>query len=632
MGNGRSKYILGERIAQGGMAEIYLGKIVGAEGFTRLCAFKKVLPHFTADQEFMEMFRNEAMVAKQLQNKNIVQVYDFESDPVQGSMLVMEFVDGQDLRSILREVEKARKRIPVELAVYIAAEVLNGLGFAHASVDMSGKSLGIIHRDVSPQNVLVSFEGDVKITDFGIAKVQSAASNTRAGVLKGKFRYMAPEQAKGESIDARSDIFALGIVLYEMLTMARLFKGDDDFQILQAVRDCNVRSPNEVNGVSIPPELESIALKLLARNPAERYQTARDAVKDLTRFLYSYRKDFFPGELSEFMQQIFADKLSSARDKMRSTLALPVDAVFMAPNLSQQNGNLDSRPLAGSIEGRDFSDVLVESSKHSAQPKQSLNANRFDHPPAVPPLPEVQVQLATSGANGAAIELNHQGTRKTLNQRTVGAIKAERDFRAQRVAIPEKKKGFEKIFFLIALVFSVVFFVLFLALKQRVLKISSVIEIKSAVSSQKRVKIRINGTAFKGGAWVDLPLKLQVDAGQQVIVVSKPGFKDQRIVFQAPLIGNTLWGGPQTETVLLGKESNLANLIILTDPVGAKIIVDDGQFVGTSGRQIEFVPVGRRYKVRIEHPRCSPQVGEVELPASAANALYTKQYKLKNCR
>lgn len=212
MATGQPKYILTERIAQGGMAEIHLGKSVGLDGFARVCAFKRILPHFAQDNEFVEMFRNEAQVAKQLQNKNIVQVFDFVSD---GSsyMLVMEFVDGQDLRALLSGAEQKRKRIPIEIACYAAMETLSGLSYAHSAVDVSGKSMGIIHRDVSPQNILISYDGDVKITDFGIAKAENQSSNTRVGVLKGKFRYMSPEQASGYNIDARTDLFAVGIIL-----------------------------------------------------------------------------------------------------------------------------------------------------------------------------------------------------------------------------------------------------------------------------------------------------------------------------------------------------------------------------------------------------------------------------------
>ena len=262
MSQSQPKYILTERIAQGGMAEIHLGKLVGSDGFARACAFKRILPHYAQDNEFIEMFRNEANVAKQLQNKNIVQVFDFVSD---GSsyMLVMEFVDGQDLRGVLSAAEQKGKRIPIELACFIAMETLSGLSYAHSAVDVTGKSMWIIHRDVSPQNILLSYDGDIKLTDFGIAKAGSQNSNTRVGVLKGKFRYMSPEQASGYNIDARTDLFAVGIILYEMLTMARLLKGED-LAVLEAVRKCAITPPSQMAGNGhIPQELDAIVMKLL---------------------------------------------------------------------------------------------------------------------------------------------------------------------------------------------------------------------------------------------------------------------------------------------------------------------------------------------------------------------------------
>jgi serine/threonine protein kinase len=624
---GRSKYILGERIAQGGMAEIYLGKIVGSEGFTRLCAFKKVLPSFAEDQEFMEMFRNEAMVAKQLQNKNIVQVYDFESDFGQGPMLVMEYVDGQDLRSILRDVEKQKQQIPVELAVYIAAEVLNGLGFAHASVDMSGKSLGIIHRDVSPQNVLVSFEGDVKITDFGIAKVQSAASNTRAGVLKGKFRYMAPEQASGEGIDARCDIFAMGIVLYEMLTMTRLFKGDDDFQVLQAVRECKIRSPNEVKGVSIPSELESIVFRLLAKDPAKRYQTARDAVKDLTRFLYSYRKDFFPGELAEFMQKIFAPKLEAARDRMRTTLAIPTDAVNERFSQSFGNGGLPEFLVGANSSGeapkgsdlRKPESAIAGSNIFSVQSvSQEIEIDRKDVAVGKDPRKTLDSKLA--------VTVSRAGRRPTPR-----AMAGERSITRVSQKAP-RRRSFENIGIVAVflLVLGAVGF--YVALNKRIVRFPTVLELKPYMEAQRRVKLRVDGKPYRGGAWIDLPIKMNLDWGTHVIQVSKPGFKEYKFELKAPMIGNSLWQSTKVESVLLGKDAPLGNLLILTNPDGASVSVDDNQFTGIAGRQIEFLPVGKRYKLRIEHPRCPPFVGEVDMPRNAADEIVTKQFSLRGCR
>jgi len=204
-----SRYILAKKIARGGMAEIFLGKQVGEDGFQRLVAIKRILPHYSSDQEFSQMFRDEAHICKRLQHANIVRVEGFEE--VDGSYaLIMEYVDGADLRTLLHAIEQSKKRMPVPMACYITAEAARGLHYAHTKIDeITQQPLGVVHRDVSPQNILVSFEGEIKITDFGIADAESKLTETRPGIVKGKYSYMSPEQISAKQVDARTDIFAL---------------------------------------------------------------------------------------------------------------------------------------------------------------------------------------------------------------------------------------------------------------------------------------------------------------------------------------------------------------------------------------------------------------------------------------
>ena len=417
--SGQPKYILTERIAQGGMAEIHLGKSVGLDGFARVCAFKRILAHYSQDNEFIQMFRNEAMVAKQLQNKNIVQVFDFVGDG-QSHMLVMEFVDGQDLRSVLMVAEQSKKRVPVELACYICIEALSGLHYAHSAVDVNGVGMGIIHRDVSPQNVLLSYEGDVKITDFGIAKAQNQTSTTRAGVLKGKFRYMSPEQAKGENIDARSDIFALGVILYEMLTMQRLFKGED-MAVLEAVRQCKIKSPSAAGATHVPPELDAIVLKLLSGELDKRYQNGKEAIKDLSKFLYKFRPDFFAGELSEYMHVLFADKITSARERLRSTLALPVGA--MGPGGFQD--------VLGRGMYNDHHSSVMDLSQHGAQERAAVQQQNQIN---VEPLRQ-QVVAAHANQVKASMAVNGSGVAMGQGNNAVRKAKQALDQNAKPAKI-----------------------------------------------------------------------------------------------------------------------------------------------------------------------------------------------------
>ena len=217
------QYILLDKVGSGGMAELFKAKKVGIEGFERVLAIKRILPHLSSDEEFIDMFIAEAKLVALLSHKNITQVYDFGKIG-QNYFIAMEYIRGKDLRGLLKRCNEKNIKFPITLAVFIAKEVASGLSYAHRQKDSMEKSLNIIHRDVSPQNILISYDGDVKVVDFGIAKAGSQ-SRTTTGVLKGKLSYMSPEQAWGKTIDHRSDIFAIGIVLYEMLTGERLLRG-----------------------------------------------------------------------------------------------------------------------------------------------------------------------------------------------------------------------------------------------------------------------------------------------------------------------------------------------------------------------------------------------------------------------
>ncbi|MEZ4270530.1 MAG: serine/threonine-protein kinase, partial [Myxococcota bacterium] len=208
------KYLLLDRVNIGGMAEVYKAKAFGVEGFERILAIKRILPNMADDSEFINMFVDEARIAVQLSHANIVQIFELGKFENQ-YYIAMEYVSGKDLRQILDDYRKRKEFIPLSAAAYLASKVCEGLDYAHRKTDPSGRPMNVIHRDVSPQNILVSYEGAIKLVDFGIAKAEDRASKTQAGVLKGKFGYMSPEQVRGMEIDHRSDIFAVGILLYE---------------------------------------------------------------------------------------------------------------------------------------------------------------------------------------------------------------------------------------------------------------------------------------------------------------------------------------------------------------------------------------------------------------------------------
>ena len=298
-------YRLLERIAVGGMAEVWRARRKGVEGFQKTVAIKKILSHLTGSSDFVTMFIDEAKLAAQLTHANIVQIYDLgkvEDD----FYIAMEYIEGKDLRSILNRATDIGRPMPVGLALQIVSALARALDYAHRKRDFENRAMGLVHRDVSPQNVLISYEGEIKLCDFGIVKAVAKASTTQMGALKGKLQYMSPEQAWGKEVDARSDIFSLGSVLFEVLTGQRLFTGDSEIGVLDAVRDCRIRSPKELVP-ELPPEIDRIALKALAPTPEARYQTAGELERDLQSVIETVKPGAGQAEMAAYMDELFRD-------------------------------------------------------------------------------------------------------------------------------------------------------------------------------------------------------------------------------------------------------------------------------------------------------------------------------------
>ncbi|MFZ5471140.1 MAG: protein kinase domain-containing protein [Myxococcota bacterium] len=308
------KYLLLERINVGGMAEVFIAKAFGVEGFERILAIKKILPTMAEDEEFITMFIDEARISVQLNHANIVHIHELGKHDAT-YFIAMEYVAGRDLRTLLERYRRRKEVTPTAQAVYVASKICEGLDYAHRKKDARGQELNIIHRDVSPQNILVSYEGEVKIIDFGIAKAANRSQKTQAGILKGKFGYMSPEQVRGLPIDRRSDVFAVGVILYEMLTGEKLFVGESDFSTLEKVRNAEVPQMRQFNP-GIPPELEKVVLKALAREQEDRYQWASDLQEDLMRFLLAGDAIYSAKQLASFMREAFAEDLLREAEKM----------------------------------------------------------------------------------------------------------------------------------------------------------------------------------------------------------------------------------------------------------------------------------------------------------------------------
>ncbi len=305
------EYLLVERLARGGMAEIFLAKLCGAEGFEKELVIKKILPEWSANRDFLSMLIDEAKLAVQLAHANIVQVHELGQEGGD-YYIAMEYVNGIDLRRLWEKMADQGKRLPLEITTNVILNALEGLSFAHTRRNAKGVELKIVHRDISPQNILISFDGEVKITDFGIAKAALRTTETASGVHKGKFSYMSPEQANLEEVDPSSDLFALGIVFFELLTGRRLFGGVSDIETLDRIRRAEITFTGQEERET-PKELRQIVLKALQRDLGQRYPSAAAFQEDLHRFVSRQRLSLRRERLATFLQELFREEIGEAR-------------------------------------------------------------------------------------------------------------------------------------------------------------------------------------------------------------------------------------------------------------------------------------------------------------------------------
>ena len=314
------KYEVLARLDSGGMAEIFLARARGLAGFEKLVVLKRILPHLAAEEEFVSMFLVEAKTTVALSHGNIVQVFDMGKGEEGDYFIAMEYVAGKNLRRYLRR-SLDKEKVPIEppLAAWIASEILRGLDYAHRRTDSTGKPLGIVHRDLSPHNILISYEGEVKVADFGIAKAAGKVVHTETGLIRGKASYMSPEQARAEDLDGRSDIFSTGILLYELLTGSAPYEGESSDAILRNVLKGPPPPPSSKRP-NISAELDTIVLKALATRREDRYETCDLLLKDLGTFLQTAGVVVGPRDLAARMSSLFAEDVE---DERRQLAALP---------------------------------------------------------------------------------------------------------------------------------------------------------------------------------------------------------------------------------------------------------------------------------------------------------------------
>jgi serine/threonine-protein kinase len=341
------KYTLLRKLAVGGMAELFLAIQRSVAGFEKLIVIKRILPSMNQDRAFIDMFLHEARVAATLSHPNIVQIFDVgQVDTTY--FIAMEHVHGEDLRSIVRQMKKKGVNdFPLEHAISIVLGTCGGLAYAHEKRDIDGSALNIVHRDISPQNVVVTFSGDVKIVDFGIAKSDTKLyAETKSGRLKGKVPYMSPEQARGEVVDWRSDIFATGVMLFELTTGKRLFKGAGDYETLKLICDREYPTPSQVRP-DYPPELEAIVMRALQKDRDKRYQSAREMQQALEDFARKERIPVSTIALNHFMQSLFEEKLAAQKEALLQGKQLAdIIELQRTPDSADENNRLSQSVLS----------------------------------------------------------------------------------------------------------------------------------------------------------------------------------------------------------------------------------------------------------------------------------------------
>ncbi|MEE2830653.1 MAG: serine/threonine-protein kinase [Myxococcota bacterium] len=424
------KYYLVDPVAVGGMAEVFLAKTFGASGFEKVQVVKRILDEYAADANFIEMFIDEAKLSVQLTHPNIVQIFDFGKIDL-SYFIAMEAVDGKDLKSVLRRLAKRGEHMPVDMACIVAHQSAKGLHYAHERSDAVGLPLNIVHRDVSPSNLLISYEGQVKVADFGIADADSGAHATQAGVLKGKYSYMSPEQSLGAILDQRSDIFSLGICLWESLTGHRLFRRDNNLETLEAVRNAEIPAPSQYNP-AVPPELDAICFKALERDIEGRYSTAAEFQRALGDFLLPETADRICPQLATWMHERFGEEIRRERERLERGTRIAT---------ALHSGNeVDFRSMDSSEEVLDLAYHETDLREETHGTKTVLPRTRSAPPPRI----GLILGVVTAFSLGAAVLLflianlgtETTGSEPELARETPAAVVAEPDRTTASTAKP----------------------------------------------------------------------------------------------------------------------------------------------------------------------------------------------------
>jgi serine/threonine protein kinase len=526
------------------MGEIYLAKSRGAAGFEKTVIIKKILEHLAQEEEFVTKFLDEGRIVVNLTHGNIVPVFDMGEEDGE-YFIAMEYVHGRDLRDILKRADAEDVDVPLDLAIHIVAQVCNGLDYAHRKTDDEGNPLNIVHRDISPSNIMLSREGEVKIIDFGIARAASRAAKTASGRIQGKICYMSPEQASGRPLDARSDIFSAGVVLYELLTGVRPFQGESDMHSLDLVRKCNFKPPSTINP-DIPETLDAIVERAMTEDPDERYQRIHEFHVELLEFAHSQGRAVMSHEISAFVKDLFPEgfereDLRKAREKAPSDGPMNLDDAL--------NAELDK--LQGDV------DPLQTTAKHDSTPDERRKT------------PSIDAHTATLAADESSGLLPAEQTGPTGESSGLTTDTADGEQVPTGRVDEDENRGFKR-WLAIAVTLGII------AGAGAIWYLLTVKAVgKVYVETQPSdVRLRIDGNKTID---VETPYELELEEGEHTIEILAPeGYRDRKFVVEieggeigARRIERSFALDPLPEE---GEEQR--TFIVKTEPPGAAIRVD----------------------------------------------------------
>jgi serine/threonine protein kinase len=577
-----SRYILVERISRGGMAEIFLGRQEGKDGFKRICCIKRILPHYAQDKEYIEMFRDEAHICKRLQHANIVRVEGFEE--VDNSYaLIMEFVDGADLRKVLAACENSKIPLPVPMALFIAAEVARGLHYAHTKIDeITGKPLKIVHRDISPQNILVSYEGDVKFTDFGIADAKSKSTETKPGIVKGKYSYMSPEQIMAKPVDARTDVFALNIVLWEMLAMERLFHGENDVVTIQKVKACEVRPlpRKKRDGEEIDEALEQVVMRGLNKDIRRRYKDAYEFEFAVRNYLNKTYPHFTAKDLSDFIRKLMPKRRNENQENIRKALTSP----RLKASVDSSNSNFPKTDASASHVASISQEPILSAIGAPTGLSNATYSGNID-------LPIANHDIAAARQRS---QISNIANRPVTIQRPVGGQSRVVQNPARIVMPRHHRETASRSLIQILAVISLIA-VMAVGVKVFFARAPATLLLQTVPAT---VKIKLGDQALDNGSYIKTPRRIHpLPSGKYSVEISRDGFKSQTLsIAAAP--GDTI----TRDTITLERSARMAAITLKIGEPNIKSVyieVDDGIDSGYAPKNIMNITLDKTHNLKV---------------------------------